>query len=78
MKKGLTQKQLAERLNVNQSYVSKVETSSITTISIEFILNISKTLSLCPVDVFNFLIKDKCTSCAAFNCSYQDKYKNAR
>lgn len=76
-RKGLTQKELAKRLNVNQSYISKAENRNIDTFSVEFILNLSRILSLCPSDVFTFLITNNCKSCEKLNCNYK-KYINAK
>ncbi len=55
IKRGLTQKQLADILGTSQSYISKIENRLILSVSIEFILRLSKVLKLCPIDVFSYL-----------------------
>ena len=72
IKKGLSQNQLARKLHVDQSYISRVEKRNITTISVQFVLDISKELSLCPTDVFIFLMNDKCRSCNKIKCKYKN------
>lgn len=53
--KKITQLELAKKLNVSQSYMSKIENRKTKAISIDLILNISSTLELDPVQVFVFL-----------------------
>lgn len=72
IKKGLSQQQLAKRLHVDQSYISKVEKRNITSVSIQFVMDLSKELSLCSTDVFIFLMNNKCKSCNKVKCKYKD------
>ena len=43
------------RLNVSQSYMSKIENRKTKTISIDLILNLSSIVEIDPVDLFIFL-----------------------
>lgn len=54
-KKKITQLELAKKLNVSQSYMSKIENRKTKAISIDLILNLSSILEIDPVDVFIFL-----------------------
>lgn len=65
--KGLSQRQLANLLGVSQSYISKLENRNIATVTIECILNLSRILNLCPVNLFVFL--SKCCD----NCCYKQQ-----
>ena len=47
-KLGISQRKLAKRLNVDRSYLSKVENSKFNNVSVEFIRKISKELKLNP------------------------------
>lgn len=53
-KLGISQRKLAKRLNVDRSYLSKVENSKFNNVSVEFIRKISKELKLNPLEVFLF------------------------
>lgn len=55
-RKGLTQANLAIRLKVTQSYVSKIESANAPNISIKLILDLCNILDLKYVPVFKFLI----------------------
>lgn len=55
-KKGLTQSNLAIRLEITQSYVSKIEKANAPNISIKLIINLCNILDLNYVPVFEFLI----------------------
>ena len=54
-KKKITQLELAKKLNVSQSYMSKIENRKTKAISIDLILNLSSILEIDPVDLFIFL-----------------------
>ena len=54
-KKKITQRELAKKLNVSQSYMSKIENRKTKTISIDLILNLSSIVEIDPVDLFIFL-----------------------
>ena len=54
-KKKITQRELAKKLNVSQSYMSKIENRKTKTISVDLILNLSSILEIDPVDLFIFL-----------------------
>ena len=54
-KKKITQLELAKKLNVSQSYMSKIEKRKTKTISIDLILNLSSIVEIDPVDLFIFL-----------------------
>ena len=54
-KKKITQLELAKKLNVSQSYMSKIENRKTKTISIDLILNLSSIVEIDPVDLFIFL-----------------------
>lgn len=53
-KLGISQEDLAKRLNVTQSYLSKIERERFSNVNIEFIMKISNELNLEPNDVFNY------------------------
>jgi transcriptional regulator with XRE-family HTH domain len=53
-KLGISQSELAKRLDVDRSYISKIENRKFNNVSIEFIRKLSKELKLNPVDVFLF------------------------
>lgn len=54
-KKKITQLELSKKLNVSQSYMSKIENRKTKTISVDLILNLSSILEIDPVDLFIFL-----------------------
>ncbi|MEG0297655.1 MAG: helix-turn-helix transcriptional regulator [Clostridium sp.] len=54
--KGLTQSNLASKLNISQCYVSNLENANAPGASISLIIDLSNILDLSPVDVFIFLI----------------------
>nr|DAY51140.1 MAG TPA: Helix-turn-helix XRE-family like protein [Caudoviricetes sp.] len=54
-KKKITQRELAKKLNVSQSYMSKIENRKTKTISVDLILNLSSILEIDPVELFIFL-----------------------
>ena len=54
-KKKITQLELANLLNVSQSYMSKIENRKTKTISIDLLLTLSSILEIDPVDLFIFL-----------------------
>lgn len=54
----IKQKELAKRLNVTQSYLSKIEREHFSNVNVEFIGKISEELKLDPVDVFLFFYKN--------------------
>ena len=54
-KKKITQLELAKKLNVSQSYMSKIENRKTKTISIDLILNLSSIVEIDPVELFIFL-----------------------
>ena len=74
IRKRLSQEQLANRLSVSQSYISKLENKRTKTVSIELVLKLSKILSICPISVFVFLADDCCPDCN-LNCRYSLKNK---
>lgn len=51
---GIKQKELAKRLNVTQSYLSKIEREHFSNVNVEFIGKISEELKLDPVEVFYY------------------------
>lgn len=51
---GIKQKELAKRLNVTQSYLSKIEREHFSNVNVEFIGKISEELQLDPVEVFYY------------------------
>jgi transcriptional regulator with XRE-family HTH domain len=53
-KLGISQSELAKRLHVDRSYISKIENRKFNNVSVEFIRKISKELKLNPIDVFLF------------------------
>lgn len=74
IRKRLSQEQLANRLSVSQSYISKLENKRTKTVSIELVLKLSKILSICPISVFVFLADGCCPNCN-LNCRYSLKNK---
>nr|DAN99146.1 MAG TPA: Helix-turn-helix XRE-family like protein [Caudoviricetes sp.] len=53
--KKISQKELAEYLNVTQSYISKIETRKTKSLTVDKILSLSLILDLDPVEVFKFI-----------------------
>ena len=53
-KLGISQSKLAERLNITQVHLSRIENRKFDNVNVEFIRKISKELKLDPVDVFLF------------------------
>ncbi len=53
-KLGISQKSLAEKLGVTQSYYSRIENGKFNNVNIEFIFNLSKELKLDNTEVFNY------------------------
>ena len=70
-KSGLSQRRLAKKLKVTQSYISKLENGSLDNVTLKLVLDISKELKLCPIDVFIFF-SGNCSECH-FNCHFCDK-----
>ena len=68
---GLSQRRLAKKLRVTQSYISKLENGSLDNTTLKLVLDISKELKLCPIDVFIFFVGN-CSECH-FNCRFCDK-----
>lgn len=56
-KLGISQKELADKLKVNQSYISKIENYKTIHIPLYLLIDISKELNLDPVDVFIDFLK---------------------
>ena len=56
-KLGISQKELADKLKVNQSYISKIENYKTIHIPAYLLVDISKELELDPVDVFIDFLK---------------------
>lgn len=50
----LTQSQLAERLNISESYINKLENKLYGNVTVKLILNMSNELDICPVKTFLF------------------------
>lgn len=57
-KLGISQKELADKLKVNQSYISKIENYKTIHIPAYLIVDISKELKLDPVDIFVDFLKN--------------------
>ncbi|MDU4979423.1 MAG: helix-turn-helix transcriptional regulator [Clostridium celatum] len=53
-KLGISQSELAKKLHVDRSYISRIENRKFNNVSVEFIRKISKELKLNPIDVFLF------------------------
>ena len=51
----MTQKQLARKLRVDKSYISKIENKQINNISLNLVLKISKILNLDVLELIDFL-----------------------
>lgn len=60
-KKGLSQKQLASKAGLKQSYISKIETNKKIP-SIETLTSIAFILEVCPMILLNPLICNKCSN----------------
>lgn len=52
---NLTQKELARKLRVNKSYISKIENKQINNISLNLVLRLSKILELDTLELIYFL-----------------------
>lgn len=55
--KKISQKELSFRLDVSQSYISRLENYKVNNVNIELIRSISKELEIDPVEVFLFFYK---------------------
>ena len=53
-KLGMSQRKLAKRLKITQTYLSKVENNKFNNVSVGFIGKISRELKLDTIDVFLF------------------------
>ncbi|MDB2087625.1 helix-turn-helix domain-containing protein [Clostridium paraputrificum] len=53
-KLGISQLELSKKLNVDRSYLSRIENRKFSNVNMEFVRKISKELKLDPVDVFLF------------------------
>ena len=51
----MTQKELARKLRVDKSYISKIENKQISNISLNLILKLSKILELDSLELIDFL-----------------------
>lgn len=58
-KLGISQSELAKRLDVDRSYISKIENRKFNNVNVEFIGKISKELKLNPIDVFLFFYNSR-------------------
>lgn len=56
IKKGYTQKQLANTLEVSQQYISKLEAGNVGGLTIDKLVHMSKILEISPSDLLNRLI----------------------
>lgn len=63
LKKHLSQKELADRCNLSQSYISKIEKGERVNVTIKEIIKLSKALGLKEIEVAKYFL---------------DKYKNTR
>lgn len=50
--KKISQKELAEILNLNQSYISRIENKKNKSITVQMVVDISNALDINPVDLF--------------------------
>ncbi|MGJ0908830.1 helix-turn-helix domain-containing protein [Clostridium botulinum] len=59
--KGIKQKDLANRLGVSQSYLSKLENYSLyeVTVTIDIIKSLAMELNICPIAVFLYFLNVK-------------------
>lgn len=57
--KGLTQKQLAKKVGVNNSYICRFENKKIDCVSTNFIINLAEVLEVEPVIIFEFVLQVK-------------------
>ncbi|MDU4726566.1 helix-turn-helix transcriptional regulator [Clostridium sp.] len=55
-KLGISQLELSKKLNVDRSYLSRIENRKFSNVNMEFVRKISKELKLDPVDVFLFFL----------------------
>ncbi|APM41355.1 helix-turn-helix domain-containing protein [Clostridium kluyveri] len=71
-KLGITQKQMAERLGISQSYLSKLENTSLykmNYISIPFIKKTCNEFTMCPIMLFLYFYEGQ------FYCPFYSKKK---
>lgn len=54
---GITQKELARKCNLSQSYLSKLESSNYSNVTLGQIVTISRVLKISPFELSNWLIK---------------------
>lgn len=76
MNMGLTQKALAIKIGITQSYMSKLENYDLyhKKVSVEIITKLAKELKVCPIDVFVYFTKN--LSFGKLNCHFDCKMQN--
>lgn len=57
IEKGYTQKQLAERIGVDQSYISKIEKGKTKGLTMDKFLKLADALQVTPCELLNALLK---------------------
>lgn len=75
VKKGLSQQELADKLNVTKSYISKLENRFISTnISVKLLKDLSETLDICNCELLMQFI-DNCSYCphSKLDCPFLTK-----
>ncbi|WP_455796927.1 helix-turn-helix domain-containing protein, partial [Clostridium butyricum] len=70
IKKSLTQKKLAKRLNISQGYISQLENNTYYNLNprINFIIVLSRTLDICPLRLI-IELTNSCSKCK-LNCPF--------
>lgn len=53
-KMGISQKDLAKKINVTQSYLSKIEKERFSNVNIELIMKLSNELDIDAIEIFNY------------------------
>ncbi|MGU8484958.1 helix-turn-helix domain-containing protein [Clostridium perfringens] len=76
-KNNLTQKELAEKLNISRSYLCELE-HRVNTPSYHLLVRISNTLKICPLKLLNYYSSEKLNfNCCKYGCYTKANFCNA-
>ncbi|MGU8438920.1 helix-turn-helix domain-containing protein [Clostridium perfringens] len=76
-KNNLTQKELAEKLNISRSYLCELE-HRVNAPSYDLLVRISNTLKICPLKLLNYYSSEKLNfNCCKYGCYTKANFCNA-